>query len=68
MSYYDYYINREQYRERIRQAEKERIIRKIQESSQDQKRQDSKNRSSESSRWIDRISWAIKNASQISAQ
>jgi hypothetical protein len=68
MSYYDYYINREQYRERIRQAEKERFIRHIQKSNQDQKRKDSKERSPESGRWIDRISWAIKNAHQASAQ
>jgi hypothetical protein len=67
MSYYDYYINREQYRERIRQAEKERIIRHIQKSAQENRRSSSKKRSRESASWIERISWAIKNASQSSA-
>ena len=67
MSYYDYYINREQYRERIRQAEKERIIRQIQKSNQDQECKNSKKRSSERGSWIGRISWAIKNANQASA-
>lgn len=68
MSYYDYYIIREMYQEKIRKAEKERMIRRIQKSNQEKRRISSKERSMESGSWIERISWAIKNARQISAQ
>jgi hypothetical protein len=67
MSYYDYYINREQYRERIRQAEMERIIRRIQKSNQEKRRSSKQEHSRESGSWIERISWAVKKARQVSA-
>jgi len=67
MSYYDYYINREQYREKIRQAGKERIIRRIHKSNQEKSCGSTQERSQESGSWIERISWAVKQACQASA-
>lgn len=67
MSYYDYYINREHYREGIRQAEKERIIRRIQKSNQEKSRSSKQARSRESGSWIERISWTVKKSRQASA-
>ncbi len=64
MSFQQYYDNRARYESLLREAEKERLIHQIQLANREKNRNKSHQ---EKSSWIQKISWAIKNANEISA-
>lgn len=64
---YGYYVKHEQYKDYRRESEKERIIRQIQKSNREKSSNYGGNQRREGSSWIEKISWAIREARGISA-
>lgn len=66
MFFHNYYVKQEQYKDQIKEVEKDRIIRQIRKSNQESRRRESRESDAKTARWIANLRWSLKDSRLIS--